>query len=102
MPLTTEFFVMCIFIAGWPFIFIILRDADLPGRKFFMIAYVSLTFSNIFTVVEELWLETFFNLMEHLLILAAAIMILIAVIQLTSRNHSVDGPSTSGARGIKP
>ena len=86
MPLSTEVFVMVIFIVGCPFFYFMLRDSDLRGRKFFKLAYVLLTLSNIFTVVEEFWLYSLFNTCEHLCITIASIMMLVAVIKLTATN----------------
>ena len=86
MPLSTEFFVMAIFIVGSPFFFFMLRDSDLQGRRFFMGAYIFLTLSNIFTVVEEFWLNAIFNICEHASIALGSIMILVAVIKLTAKN----------------
>lgn len=88
MPLSTEVFVMCIFIAGGPFFYFILRDSGLKGRIFFMLAYFFLTLSNIFTVIEEFWLNFLFNLFEHLFITLGSIMMLVAITKLTGKNNS--------------
>lgn len=86
MPLSTEVFVMAIFIAGVPFFYFILQDSDLQGRIFFMLAYVLLTLSNIFTVLEEFWLNTLFNTLEHIFITLGSISMLVAIIKLTKKN----------------
>jgi len=88
MPLSTEVFVMIIFIASGPFFYFILRDLDLQGRNCFIGAYVFLTLSNTFTVLEEFWFNFFFNACEHLSITIGSIMLLVAVIKLTSINKS--------------
>lgn len=85
MPLSTEVFVMAVFIAGCPFFYLILRDSNLQGRVFFMTAYLLLMFSNIFTVVEEFWLNWFFNLGEHAFITLGSAMLLMAVFKLTEK-----------------
>ena len=79
MTLSTEFFVLTIFIAGVPFFYSMLRDSGIGGWVYFFIAYIFLTFSNIFTVVEEIRYNTFFNLCEHSSIAFASIMLLVAV-----------------------
>jgi len=84
MPLNTEVFVMIIFIAGLPFYYGLLRDSDLNGSSFFLLAYIFLLLSNIFTVIEEFWLNYFFNICEHLFITLSAIMFIIAIYRLTS------------------
>ena len=86
MLLSSEIFVLAIFIIGGPFFYCILRDSCLPGCKFFMWAYLLLTLSNIFTVVEEFWLNSFFNTCEHSSIAIASILLLVAVIKQTAKN----------------
>lgn len=92
MPLSTEVFVMVIFIAGGPFFYLILWDSNLQGREFFMTAYILLAFSNIFTVVEEFWLNWFFNLCEHAFITMGAAMLLAAVMKLTAKAGRANHP----------
>jgi hypothetical protein len=48
--------------------------------------YFFLLMSNIFTVVEEFWLNTFFNACEHISISIASIMMFSAVMALTRKN----------------
>lgn len=87
MSLSTELFVMTIFIAGSPFFYFVLRDSDLRGRNYFMYAFLSLVFSNIFTVIEEFGMYTFFDTCEHVFITIASIMMFIAVFKMTSTNQ---------------
>lgn len=84
MPLSTEVFVMMIFISGLPFFYVILRDSGLPGKSYFLLAYVFLVMCNCFTVVEEFWLNSFFNFCEHLFISLASVVTLLAVLKMTS------------------
>ena len=98
MPLSTEFFVMIIFIAGIPFFYFMLKDMDLQGRSFFIRAYICLALSNIFTVAEEFWLNRLFNFCEHLFKAFASLMILIAVIQLTSKKQQNNMSGNSDER----
>ena len=90
MPLSTEIFVMSIFLAGAPFYYLILRDSELKGRYFFIITYIFLVLSNIATVVEELKFNYFFNVCEHLLITLSSITMLIAALQLTTKTEQKD------------
>ncbi|MCG6908525.1 MAG: hypothetical protein LJE94_00205 [Deltaproteobacteria bacterium] len=86
MTLSTEFFVMVIFIAGGPFFYVVLRSSELPGRRYFMGAYVFLLLSNIFTVVEEFWLNSFFNTCEHVSIALGSVGMLATVVKLTRKS----------------
>ena len=82
MPLSTEVFVMFIFLFGLPFFYSLLRDPQLAGGNWFLAAYACLLLSNIATVVEEFWLNRFFNFCEHLLITLSSILFVIAVTKL--------------------
>jgi hypothetical protein len=88
MQLSTEVFVMVIFIAGGPFFYSILRDRELVGRRLFMGTYFFLLMSNIFTVIEEFWLNVFFNACEHISISIASILMFVAVMAMTAKNPS--------------
>jgi hypothetical protein len=90
MRLSTEIFSMAIFIAGGPFFYFILHDCDIQGRRFFMWAYALLMLSSIFTVAEEFWLNSLFNTFEHSSIALGSIMLLVAVIKLTTKKKPDD------------
>ena len=100
MPLSTEVFVMSIFIFGLPFFYAILCNSGMPGRKSFMTAYILLTLSNIFTVIEEFWLNYFFNLCEHCFIALGSIAMLIAIVDFTSGNDYEKPPVFPDCEGI--
>lgn len=93
MPVSTEVFVMVIFISGLPFFYVILKDSGLQGEGYFFWAYVLLVMCNCFTVVEEFWWNSFFNFCEHFFITLAAVAILLGVLQLTSHNRKSAGRS---------
>jgi len=82
MVYSTELFVMVVFILGTPILTGIIRSSRIPGAPFFITAYVLLTLSNIFTVVEGLWFERLFNALEHVSVFASSLSILAAVIAL--------------------
>lgn len=84
MPLSTEVFVMVIFIVGLPFFYAILKNSGMRGGGFFMISYLLMTLSNTFTVLEEFWLNGLFNFCEHAFITAGAVMMLSGVLKLTA------------------
>ena len=86
MPLSTEVFVMVIFLVGVPFVYVMLRGSDMRGREFFMLAFFFLTLSNIFTVAEEFWFNALFNMFEHLSITIGSAMMLVAMLKLTSKS----------------
>ena len=92
MPLSTEIFMMCIFIVGLPLFDGLLRDSELIGAPFFLLSYLLLFFTNIFTVVEEFWLNTFFNFCEHAFITASSILLFIAIFRMTATPKET-GPS---------
>ena len=100
MPLSTEVFVMSIFIFGLPFFYAILCNSGMPGRKSFMTAYILLTLSNIFTVIEEFWLNAFFNLCEHCFITLGSLAMLIAIINLTTGADRRQPPVPHDGRGM--
>lgn len=87
MPLTTEVFVMVIYILCLPLCLMGFRAANVPGSLFFMLSYCGLVLSNIFTVVETFWLEDFFNFLEHSCLLFTGVSILIAVRSLIADSH---------------
>lgn len=84
MPLSTEVFVMIIFISGLPFFYAIFKDSGLKGKGYFMAAYIVLTLSNCFTVVEEFWMNRLFNFGEHSFITIGSILMLAAVLKMTA------------------
>jgi hypothetical protein len=79
---------MAIFMAGVPFFYLMIRDVELRGRKYFWFAYLSLTLSNISTVLEEFYWNDFFNLLEHGSIAVGAVFLLIGVIQFSRQNEN--------------
>ena len=85
VTLSTEFFVLIIFVVGAPFFYSLLRDSDIHGWGYFFLAYVLLTFSNVFTVIEEFWYNAFFNLCEHTFIAFASITLLVAVFKFLKK-----------------
>lgn len=84
MGLTSEVFVMVLFIVGIPFFPAILRGARLPEYRLFIVCYFSLALSNVFTVIEEFWCGPLFNVLEHLFISLTAVCMCAAVLRLTS------------------
>ena len=90
MPLSTEIFVMIIFWSGLPFFYVILKGSALPSRAFFFIAYNFLVVSNTCTVVEEFWLNAFFNFCEHSFIALASVTLFAAIFKLAFRKPLTD------------
>lgn len=89
MQLSSELFVMVIFVIGIPIILNTLRDSDLTEHRLFMAAYLLLVLSNIFTVAEEFRLYGLFNFLEHFFITIASFIIFTAVLRMTSRRETV-------------
>jgi hypothetical protein len=75
----TEVFALLISFVG----FILLRSAFktsfLPGQNHFFAAFVCLLLSQTFTVAEDLFLRDLLNHLEHLFLLAAAVIFFTAV-----------------------
>ena len=84
MPLSTEVFVMIIFICGLPLFYAVFKNSGLKGKGLFMVAYIFLALSNCFTVVEEFWLNRIFNIGEHVFIATGSIFMLSAVLKMTA------------------
>ena len=81
MTLTTEFFVLIIFMFGLPFFYGLLRDSGIRAWGYFFISYLFLALSNIFTVVEDIGFYRLFNLCQHAAIAVSSAALLTAVIQ---------------------
>lgn len=88
MPLSTEIFVMLIFIAGLPFYYFLLRDPQLEGCQWFLAAYIFLVLSNIATVAEEFFWNQGLNFFEHLFIALSSVMFVMAILKLTRTSGS--------------
>ena len=95
---STELFVMIVFILGTPILAMILRSSRIPGSGLFIAAYTMLTLSNIFTVVEGLWFEALFNILEHVSVFAGSLVLLAALITLLRARRRTNG-DTHGAAG---
>lgn len=72
MTLSTEVFVLMIFLIGFPLFWGVLRNAKLPGARWFLLTYFFMLCSNIFTVLEEFAWNTLFNTLEHASLCAGA------------------------------
>jgi hypothetical protein len=97
MVYPTEVFVLIINIFGVPLFAAVVRSANLPGAGLFVIAYLCLMLSNIFTVVEGLWLESLFNLLEHASITVSSVFFLFAVRQLCLVREQHNAPADPGS-----
>ena len=87
MQLTTEMFVLVIYIAGLPLCFKLFSSLTLPGGKHFSLAYLSFTISNIFTVFETWFAETLLNIFEHLSITLGTMFLFLAVRKIVEHNN---------------
>lgn len=100
MHLTTEIFVMVIYIFCLPIVLLGFRSGKVPGATFFVLAYSFLVLSNIFTVVEAFWLESMFNFLEHSCLLISSGCALMAVLILTTGGpNSKKSSSSVGEKG---
>ncbi len=84
MDLSSEIFVLCIFLVGILLFYNLLHNSELPGRRYFFLSMLVFLLSNISTVVEEFIFNAFFNTLEHLSIGAASLLLLVAIIKMTA------------------
>lgn len=94
MPLTTEMFVLILYMVGFPLCISLVRSEKLPGAIYFGLAYFCLLLSNVFTVLEEWFLENMFNHLEHGFITFGSLFILLGVKKLTGQRTRGLDPST--------
>lgn len=99
MPLSTEVFVMIIFISGIPFFYTIFHDSGLKGAVLFMLAYICLTVSNCLTVLEDFWLNSLFNFGEHLFISIAAVLMFAAIFRMILDKGRKTGKTVERLKG---
>jgi len=63
-----------------PLTFIVLnygRWKNLPGSKIFIVSFILFTFGWFFTVIEGIFFEVLFNLLEHLCYICSSLMLVI-------------------------
>jgi len=85
MIISTELFVLVVFVLAFPIVIFLFRSADLPGDKFFLAAFSFLLLSNIATVVEEFFLPEFFDILENGSIAISSFWFFLAVHKLISQ-----------------
>lgn len=79
MGLSTEIFVLIVFLVALPICIILFKSAQLPGDKYFFLAFVSLLASNLFTVLEAWFFPAALNLLEQFSITLSAFFFLLAM-----------------------
>ncbi|HEX3133390.1 MAG TPA: hypothetical protein VHX44_07375 [Planctomycetota bacterium] len=85
----TEIVTLVIQLAALPFVIIMLRSSDIPGRGLFALAYACLLTSNIATVVEGALWPVFFDSVEHLS-MALFALVFISAVWVFLRDHPQD------------
>jgi len=85
MNLSSEFFVLAVFLAGIFLYWRLLRDSALPGRHLFLTAFLFFLVSNIATVVEEFLFYNFFDMLEQICITGGSLFLLAGILKLTAR-----------------
>lgn len=86
MELTSEVFGMVVYLLCLPLCIIGIVSSRVPGGRFFILAYVCLTASTIFTVAEEFGFKEVFNHLEHLFIFLSSLLFFLAVRRVTVGN----------------
>jgi len=84
MNLSSEFFVLAVFLAGIFLYWRLLKDSALPGRHLFFVAFLFFLVSNIATVVEEFLLYRFFDMLEQICITGGSLFLLAGILKLTA------------------
>ena len=82
MFLSTEILTMVVCIIGLPLVRLALRSANMPGRHLFLAGYYATLLANICTVAEGVALAELCNLLEHLLVVVAAVLFCLAIVRL--------------------
>lgn len=95
MELTSEVFGMVVYLLCLPLCITGIVSSRVPGGRFFILAYVCLSASTIFTVVEEFWLEEVLNYLEHLAIFLSSLLFFLAVRRFTADNLGAGDSSAS-------
>jgi len=80
--ISTELFVLVVFVLAFPIVIMLFKSADLPGDKYFLAAFCFLLVSNIATVVEEFYLPKFFDILENGSIAISSFFFLLAIHKL--------------------
>ncbi len=85
---STEIFTLSIYLIGFPLFYNTLKSVDLPGFMYFLITYIFLVISNIFTVAEGFFFPELFNLVEHLALALSSISMFFAIHAFITKNRS--------------
>jgi hypothetical protein len=98
MTLTTEIFVLAVFLLALPVLFFLFKSTQFPGAHCFLTAFIFLLCSNIFTVIEMWIYPGLCNLLEHLSITLSSVFFFIALrvfinARLKSLEHTPGNPS---------
>ena len=94
MDLSSEIFVLILFIIALPVLILLYRSTPMPGAKYFLAAYICLIFSNTFTVIETWYLYNIFNMLEHIFITVSSGFFFVFIWRLTNRS-----PKRESGRG---
>ncbi len=79
MGITTEIFVLAVFVVALPIYLLMLKSAKLPGEIFFLSAYLFFLLSNILTVIEGWILPDIMNIFEHLAITTGSLCFMLGI-----------------------
>jgi hypothetical protein len=66
------------------------RLSNFPHRKYFELSLASYICSKIFTIVEDIVWEEFFNILEHLCLLIFSIFLTLWIIKMTFQQTEVE------------
>jgi len=97
MIISSEIFDLVVDLIGMPLCWLLIRNTNLAGASFLLGALFSLLLSNIFTVIEGFYRETFFNGLEHMTITLSAVLIFVFVVNLIRQAKKDSNKSTDRA-----
>lgn len=87
MDSSTEIFVLILFVIALPVLIFLYKSTPMPGAKYFLVAYICLILSNIFTVIEAWYFFDFFNTLENIFITICSIFFFVFIWKLTNRSQ---------------
>lgn len=77
----TEVLILAVYVLGLLLVRLTLLSEPMPGRSYFLAAYLTALGAKVFTVAEGFLLGYWFDLLEHLFVAATGILMLVAVLR---------------------
>ena len=81
-----------------PIMVVSVRAITMPGKRWFVAAYIAITIGYVFTVVEGYVLPDLFNLLEHITHAIAGLCYMVAAVALLRASLAAQAPRASDTR----